>query len=81
MLTVYGTTTCANCKAFLSMAKAKGHDPVYHLIDQDEAAKAAYENLAMGHRALPLVVRETDTSKIITQGLQAAISLLQFPKE
>lgn len=80
-MTIYGTSTCAQCKTFLSMAKARGIEPQYVLIDQDDAARATYETLAMGHRALPLVVVKKDTAQVITQGLQAAISLLKFNKE
>ena len=81
-LTIYGTASCANCKAFLSMAKARGFDPSYVLIDSDPALYDQFREIAdlnygVGSPvSLPLVVLEADQVGAVTAGLQGGLSTL-----
>lgn len=81
-LTIYGTASCANCKAFLSMAKARGFDPHYVLIDSDPALYDQFREIAdrtygLGATvSLPMVVLESDQCGAVTTGLQGSLSTL-----
>uniref|UniRef100_A0A6H1ZYT5 Putative glutaredoxin n=1 Tax=viral metagenome TaxID=1070528 RepID=A0A6H1ZYT5_9ZZZZ len=81
---VYGTAACANCKALVSMAKARGIEPVYHLIDSDPALYDQFRELAdlnfgLGATVqLPfVVVTGKDVSSVHT-GIQGGMEALKF---
>lgn len=77
MLTVYGASSCAQCKTFLSMAEHRGVETKYLLLDQDPDARLAYDAIDKTSRALPFVVYRNENAIVTACGLQAAIQL--FP--
>ena len=81
---VYGTAACANCKALVSMAKARGIEPVYHLIDSDPTLYDQFRELAdlnFGTGAavqLPFVVITGKDVSSVHTGMQGGMEALKF---
>lgn len=86
-LTIFGTNACANCKTILSMAKAKGLDPEYTLIDSSEEVEARFRATVesfYGDGAsiqLPLVLVTDEQIEVAFMGLKEGINGLTFAKQ
>lgn len=83
-LTIYGTAACANCKALVSMTKARGIEPVYHLIDSDPTLYDQFRelvdlNFGLGATVqLPFVVITGEDVSSVHTGMQGGMEALKF---
>lgn len=78
MLTIYGATTCGQCKTVMQFADALGVEYAYRMIDEDvEAYHDFVEIMGRGRADMPVCVDEQNGSRRITSGVTDALRLIR----
>jgi glutaredoxin-related protein len=85
-VTIFGSTTCANCKSLLAIAKSRKLNPEYINIDTAPVNYHLFRDIVEANfgedsrATLPLMLVEQDGVEVVTTGLPDSLKALQTYK-
>ncbi|MHA5540365.1 glutaredoxin family protein [Pseudomonas aeruginosa] len=80
-VTIYGASSCSDCKTFKTLAEAHNVECHYKLIDEDPAAFEMFFKFTGGRSALPYCSFVYDGCEFHTAGLKDSVAQLRLMVE